>query len=241
MFSRGLIISLGITTLCSVVTYIYFSNKMNNMEKKLNAIYELVHTHTNNVMPNMEFNMGDDDGIVQNTPLNTPNNLIAISENEESEEEDSDEEDSEEESDSEEEDTPQLESQQKITQEVINSENDTNLGDLTITELPNESKDEPENLKIESLEINSDGVVSQTNDNELVIDNDDEDSLDELSELEENVENLDKDENTENEEFSENDLKKLTVATLKDLAKEKGLTNYKSLKKQPLINLLMNN
>ena len=240
MFSRGLIISLGITTLCSVVTYIYFSNKMNNMEKKLNAIYDLVHTHTNNAMPNMGYNMGDDDDIVQNTPLNTPNNLITISENEESEEDDTDE-DSEEESDSDEEDIPQLESQQKITQEVINSENDTNLGDLTITELPNESNDEPENLKIESLEINNDEVVSQTNDKELVIDNDDEDSLDELSELEENGEILDKDENAENEEFSENDLKKLTVATLKDLAKEKGLTNYKSLKKQPLINLLMKN
>ena len=91
MFSRGLIISLGITTLCSVVTYIYFSNKMNNMEKKLNAIYDLVHTHTNNAMPNMGYNMGDDDDIVQNTPLNTPNNLITISENEESEEDDSDE------------------------------------------------------------------------------------------------------------------------------------------------------
>ena len=112
---------------------------------------------------------------------------------------------------------------------------------LTITELSNESNDEPENLKIESLEINNDDVVSQTNDKELVIDNDDEDSLDELSELEENGEILDKDENAENEEFSENDLKKLTVATLKDLAKEKGLTNYKSLKKQPLINLLMKN
>lgn len=73
-----------------------------------------------------------------------------------------------------------------------------------------------------------------------------EDSLDEIdSDEEDNNDNdNDEDELLEAEEvitLTEDDYKKKTVAELKQIASERGLQNYRSLKKAPLIELLMSN
>ena len=61
--------------------------------------------------------------------------------------------------------------------------------------------------------------------------------------MDENTNNTEIEENYEEEEgeMSNDDLKKLTVAVLKNIAEKKGLSGYKSLKKQNLINLILDN
>jgi len=90
-------------------------------------------------------------------------------------------------------------------------------------------------IKTLDLDNSENNDNNDNNDNKY---NKDEDSLDEIDDSEEepDIEEID----TENMiELTETDYKKKTVVELKKLAEEKGLQNYKSLKKAPLIQLLM--
>ena len=109
-----------------------------------------------------------------------------------------------------------------------------------------DDSDEEETLSFATTEVHLDENDIKTldldnlqnKDNNDNNDNKDEDSLDEIddSDEEQNIEEID----TENMiELTETDYKKKTVVELKKLAEEKGLQNYKSLKKAPLIQLLM--
>jgi len=81
---------------------------------------------------------------------------------------------------------------------------------------------------------------------ELKMVNDGDDSLDELSDLEaDDEEHLTISEevfsNDTKNDSSKQNLSKLTMAVLKNLAETKGLTQYKSLKKSALVKLIEDN
>ena len=271
MISRGLIISLGITTICSIVTYFYFNNRINGIEEKVDIIFKLVQNHTQENLrhtSNSSNNIGDD--TEHNVQLNKPN-LITISENESEEEDDDDESDS---------DSSNTEDEYSDDEETYKENNDT----LEITQLSDANDDIKKEItdlgkinsleKVEIKELKQEDLKSDTQNNNSdtettnnnsknepkEVENKDEDnsevdSLDELSDLDDtiNLETVKSDnedetlsteslgENAEEEKLSAEDLKKYNMTVLKNLAKEKGLSNYKSLKKQPLINLLLEN
>ena len=240
MISRGLLISLGITTLCSVVTYLYFTNKIDKIEKKMDIIYKLIQSHN---QLNEQDTQQPFEEQEHNIHYNQPNNLIAVSENsaeEDSEEEEDENSDDSAEEDSAEEDSDEEEDENSDNEENSDSENNKNEEIKIKEETLNERESEKLSLDniIENSEITEIVDLGENN-------NDDVDSLDELSNLDEEESNNNEVKKInleeENKEFGEEDLKKLNMTTLKNLANEKGLTNYKSLKKQPLIDLLMAN
>ena len=256
MISRGLIISLGFTTLCTVVTYFYFKNRIDKMEGNLVSMLDLIKTNINHknlqaqqtqsFSQNMTSNMNSDDDIGNNS-------LIEVSDNETLE-------------DSEDSDTDSEESDTDSEEEVANLDDNNgdlkkiNLADLENVEVLNldnkkvNIEKENDNLDVEEIETNDLESFRNKNTN---TDNDiDNDSLDELSDLEDNnialdntkdmdKESSDEDETNSNAETqktsNEDDLKKLTVSVLKSIAEKKGLTSYKSLKKQKLIDLILAN
>ena len=50
MISRGLLISLGVTTLSAALLFVYFKNKINDVENKVQIIFDLVQSHSQNQM-----------------------------------------------------------------------------------------------------------------------------------------------------------------------------------------------
>ena len=224
VLSRGLIISLSISALGCTLLFLYFRNKISSMEKKVDVMFDLIQNHqqeqyntqgTNhqeveehNIMSNDNFNNFDEN--IQNNV-----NLIPVSE---------DDDDSDEVSDSEDEDV---------------SDNE---------ELPKISLDSTENMTLEVNDIKK--ITVQEADKVLI---DDSIQMEEVEDITDSLDEMDDDSDDEennNEDVTEVkevtvqkidddfDYSKLKVTELKALAKQKGLENYKSLKKGPLVDLL---
>ena len=45
MISRGLIVSLGTTSLISVLLFLYFRNRMTSVERKVSMLFKLIEEH----------------------------------------------------------------------------------------------------------------------------------------------------------------------------------------------------
>ena len=224
VLSRGLMISLSISALGCTLLFLYFRNKISSMEKKVDVMFDLIQNHqqeqyntqgTNhqeveehNIMSNDNFNNFDEN--IQNNV-----NLIPVSE---------DDDDSDEVSDSEDEDV---------------SDNE---------ELPKISLDSTENMTLEVNDIKK--ITVQEADKVLI---DDSIQMEEVEDITDSLDEMDDDSDDEennNEDVTEVkevtvqkidddfDYSKLKVTELKALAKQKGLENYKSLKKGPLVDLL---
>tara|TARA_R110002074_G_scaffold332802_1_gene503091 strand:- start:48 stop:716 length:669 start_codon:yes stop_codon:yes gene_type:complete len=217
-------ISLSISALGCTLLFLYFRNKISSMEKKVDVMFDLIQNHqqeqyntqgTNhqeveehNIMSNDNFNNFDEN--IQNNV-----NLIPVSE---------DDDDSDEVSDSEDEDV---------------SDNE---------ELPKISLDSTENMTLEVNDIKK--ITVQEADKVLI---DDSIQMEEVEDITDSLDEMDDDSDDEennNEDVTEVkevtvqkidddfDYSKLKVTELKALAKQKGLENYKSLKKGPLVDLL---
>ena len=124
-----------------------------------------------------------------------------------------------------------------VEEAKINKLNNTDLFENN-NDLQNNNQQSLEIPNIKELEVSELNVLN----NEMIQLNtkkDDEqeetDSLDELSD----IDDQDKAETEKND--IPQDLKKFTVAVLKNLAEKKGLSNYKSLKKAALIKLIEEN
>ena len=244
MFSRGLLISLGVTTLSAALLFMYFNNKIKDVENKVQLMFDLIQNHTQNQTMTqdrnqdmtVEFKRGNNQEITQEEVQNS--NLIEISDDD-SDENSSDESDDDDDSEYE--------------------DDDNNNNNLEQTNFLEKSKDqiiaEEFGVKkpIEQLSNLMDDLP-EINLNEAVLElkEQDNDSLDELSDLEEdtnlNAQELvnvkqdnESEEEQEQEQEEQQNLKKLTVAVLKNLAEKKGLTNYKSLKKAALVKLIEEN
>ena len=214
MISRGLLISVGVTLLAVGLVFVYFRNKVSGIEKKVELMFNLIQNYESqqNMAQSGERFMTQSSNDEENYPQ--PNVQQLKSELiEVSDDEDNDSEEvSDEEDDSEDEDEQTL-------------------------------KFEPTNIELKEEDIKTIQLeeINQQEDNN---DDEQEDSLDEDdSEDEEEEEdddaNNDELEATEVITLTEEDYKKKTVAELKKLASERGLQNYRSLKKAPLIQLLM--
>jgi hypothetical protein len=208
MFNKMLVITLGVTGLSSVLLFLYFRNRIGQVEEKVDNIFQLIQNYEANkpaqftVQENQqEYYEPQEEVInqdyVQTEQVNPNSNLIAVSdknsgsESEESESEESESEESESDSESDNEEPKQL----------ILEGNDNNV-------------------EVNNVEVNN---VEELNDLDLV-----------KKEIE--AESLDKPKTLFVEE--NNDLEKLKVADLKNLCKEKGLGGYRNLRKSDLINLL---
>jgi len=233
MITRGFLINLGVTILASVLLFLYFRHRFKQTEHKVNTIFQLVQNHTqNSVMsapPPIKFE--------------EKNDLIHVSDddmNSDSEEES----DSDSESDSDDGNntnnsaTPQP--QQifmgvgEIKQVAVSLTPDVQIGQpvgpligpITTTKKQNDDEDD------------------DASDNDLG-----EDDLDDVGSLssqdkEPNVINIMKaaEDNISLQESikSQPDYSKLTVPTLKEIAANKGFTNFRKLRKQALVDLLSN-
>lgn len=110
-----------------------------------------------------------------------------------------------------------------------------------------EDEEDEETLKFEptTIELTETDVKTidlNTNIEQETKDQESEDSLDEIDSDEDDNDDGEEEEPLEAEEIitlTEDDYKKKTVAELKQLAADRGLQNYRSLKKAPLIQLLM--
>ena len=232
VLSRGLIISLGVSALGCTLLFLYFRNKITSMEKKVDVMFDLIQNHQQeqyNMQETMAFNNVSDNKTQENIGVETQGawatedntaekNLIEVSQDDAS--------DSEEVSDSDEEDMSDDENLPKISLDKENMTLEVNdIKKITVQETDKVKVDD--SIQLEEVEDITDSL------DEIDEDTDDEDNtVEETEETDKTkqitVEKLD-------DEF---DYNKLKVAELKTLAKQKGLQNYKSLKKGPLVKLL---
>ena len=245
VFSRGLVISLGLSALSATLLFLYFRNRMASVERKVDVMFDLIQSHEadrQQAAHQMMMHQENSAPRSQNTgawvtPENSQQerNLIDVSEDEDEEDEEYDSEDSREVSDNEDD----LEERIKLVttdidlveaseaKSVVVLESNTNEPvEIDDTVELEEVTDNLEEENGNSTELNTSAVQSADKSD----DENDDDSLEEDTEEEE--------EEPTQEVSEEVEYNKLKVAELKAIAQAKGLSNYKSLKKQPLIDLI---
>jgi len=253
--SRGLIISLGVSALSCTILFLYFRNKITSIERKVDVMFDLIQNHESQ-QQNMSYSMPAQqyNPRPEQTMRERENDLIDVSDDDLSD-------DSREVSDDEEDYSDNEESKISLdnTETIPLNDNDIKkivvpmvsenitleekpLEDVTdsLDEIDDDDEDEEIHDNKETINLTSEIIevikkvqdvsiednVELNDNNEDDLDDNNEDELDEL------------DDDSEEEEEEEMDYNKLKVSELKALAKEKGLTNYKSLKKAPLVELL---
>jgi len=254
VFSRGLVISLGVSALSATLLFLYFRNRISSVEKKVDVMFDLIQSHQSDRQQAQHMMMqqqrqqnqapSQDTGawIAEDTEVGR--NLIDVSEDDEDYDEEYDSEDSKEVSDNDDD----LEERIKLVTTDI---------DIQVAE---------EAKAVEVLEANNTEPVSVDETIELkevtddLEDEEEEEELGSSADVENTVQSADKSDNNDDvddsleEDDSEEDednsdepiqevekevqYSKLKVAELKAIAEAMGLTNYKSLKKQPLIDLI---
>ena len=257
VLSKGLVISLGFSALSCTLLFLYFRNKMTTMERKVNVMFDIVQ----NYQPSQEYSPQsnqsyepvhenqehpEDNQNNENTGawnLNAQDDRIVISDDSDDEDDDSDEV-SDSDSEDEDEEIPKLSLAK--TDNISLTEND--IKKISVKETP-VIDDTIELEEVDSLDEIDDDDDDDDNDND---DDDDNNSETETNnkdikkisvtknDAEENIENDDDNDDNEVEEEDNDDVDytQLKVSELKAIAEAKGLTNYKSLKKNPLIELI---
>ena len=251
--SKGLIISLSFSALSCTLLFLYFRNKMTTVERKVNVMFDLVQNYQpGQQYPNQQYESVNEDTEnhqdnqntenTQNTGawnLNSQDDRIVISDDDSEDEDDDSEEVSD--SDSDDDEIPKLSLAK--TDNISLTEND--IKKISVKETPvidntieleevdsldeiEDDDDDDDNSEIETTNQNIKKISVTKNDMEENIDNN-EDKQDE--------DEQDEDEQDEDEQ-DEVDYTQLKVSELKAIAEAKGLTNYKSLKKTPLIDLI---
>ena len=248
VFSRGLVISLGVSALSATLLFLYFRNRMASVERKVDVMFDLIQSHESDRQQQMVYQQAmmqqqnsapssQNTGAWVEETTQPERNLIDVSDDDDSEGE-YDSEDSREVSDNEED----LEERIKLVTTDIDVDQAEEVKNVEVLETNDtEPVTVDEAVELEEVTLEEDGtsgdventVQSADNDNDKVDDSlDEEDSEDEADEEEES-------DDDETQEVSEEvEYSKLKVAELKAIAEAKGLTNYKSLKKQPLIDLI---
>ena len=258
VFSRGLVISLGVSALSATLLFLYFRNRISSVEKKVDVMFDLIQSHQSDRQQAQHMMMqqqrqqnqapSQDTGawIAEDTEVGR--NLIDVSEDDEDYDEEYDSEDSKEVSDNDDD----LEERIKLVTtdidiqvaeeakavEVLEANNTEPVSvdeTIELKEVTDDLEDEEEEDE-EEEELGSSADVENTVQSADKSDNNDDvdDSLEE-DDSEEEEDNIDE---PIQEVEKEVQYSKLKVAELKAIAEAMGLTNYKSLKKQPLIDLI---
>ena len=300
MIMRNLVISLGITTLSSFLLYMYFKNRMSDVENKVDIMFQLIQEHTaaNEAATKAAAALHSANFQASNMQVNeqetSSNNLVDVSDDDmggssseevsDSEDEDDDETDSV---------VPRLDESdiqnlrdnifaeetnntiKKINLNIQGSETSAeeqdivldNLEDLNLDSNKEHSNDEQDedveleevdanNLEIDgasvNLTLNTEDVVvhksqsateeenSENKDTQEDEDDDVEEDLSKITLEENNMDSVKKIVVNEVTNLDENELRKKTVAQLKEIAAQKNLQKYKSLTKKRLIDLISN-
>ena len=248
VFSRGLVISLGVSALSATLLFLYFRNRMASVERKVDVMFDLIQSHESDRQQQMVYQQAmmqqqnnapssQNTGAWAEETTQAERNLIDVSDDDDSEGE-YDSEDSREVSDNEED----LEERIKLVTTDIDVEQAEEVKNVEVLETNDtEPVTVDEAVELEEVTLEEDGssgdventVQSADNVNDQVDDSlDEEDSEDEADQEEES------DDDETQEVAHEVEYNKLKVSELKAIAEAKGLTNYKSLKKQPLIDLI---
>ena len=217
MISRGLLISIGITILAVGLVFVYFRNKVAGMEKKVELMFNLIQNYDGQQNAARGGFVADPirDETYQPVEQTIKSELIQVSEDEDNSDSD----------------------------EVSDSDEDSDDEEETL-------KFEPTNIELNDDEvktINLEEIKHETDEDSLdeIDDDDDEEEIkQESQEIKPEPQEESDDEPLEAVEVSQlsaNAYKKKTVVELKKIASERGLSNYRSLKKEPLIQLLMSN
>ena len=217
MISRGLLISIGITILAVGLVFVYFRNKVAGMEKKVELMFNLIQNYDGQQNAARGGFVADPirDETYQPVEQTIKSELIQVSEDEDNSDSD----------------------------EGSDSDEDSDDEEETL-------KFEPTNIELNDDEvktINLEEIKHETDEDSLdeIDDDDDEEEITlETQEIKQESQEESDDEPLEAIEviqLSANAYKKKTVVELKKIASERGLSNYRSLKKDPLIQLLMSN
>ena len=249
VFSRGLVISLGVSALSATLLFLYFRNRMASVERKVDVMFDLIQSHETDRQQAHQMMMmrqqQQNQAPVQETGAwvteeNTrpERNLIDVSDDED---EEYDSEDSREVSDNEDD----LEERIKLVTTDIDIEEADEAKDVEVLETTNtEAVNVDETIELQEVTDDLEEEASSGDvDNTLHSANKSDDvDVDVNDSLEDDDSDEDEEEDTNvtpNKDVAEEvEYSKLKVAELKAIAEAKGLTNYKSLKKQPLIDLI---
>ena len=258
VLSKGLVISLGFSALSCTLLFLYFRNKMTTMERKVNVMFDIVqnyqpvqqyseqqfeHNQQEYTQDNLNNESNENSDNNQNTGawnLNAQDDRIVISDDSD---DDDDDDDSEEvsDSDSEDEEIPKLSLAK--TDNISLTEND--IKKISVKEVPivdnNVELEEVDSLD-EIDDDDEDEDENDTNNDDNNETNNSNNDVKTISVTKNDTENNNEDDDVEDENDSNNDddvdYTQLKVSELKAIAEAKGLTNYKSLKKTPLIELI---
>ena len=203
MISRGLIVSLGTTSLVSVLLFLYFRNRMTSVERKVSMLFKLIEDHHQEQQVQFMQRM--------RPPPSQQNNLINVSDGEESDSGS----DTEYETDSE---GGKLSIQEGEVKTIELTQ--------TVSNLPFQ---DPHPFQDQHPYQESPPQEPQYQDNEL-------DQIPPLEEL-----NVVKNTNEAPKEIQvdvQQNFKDLKIKELKKLCGERGLTKYSHLNKAALVNLL---
>jgi hypothetical protein len=228
---RLFLISLGVTCLACVILFLYFRNRISRMEQKVDLMFQLIqeyeqnkiiqnHPQTSNSMPTHHTPYPDTQ--MGSTEHRVEANLINVSDDE------SDYSDSDEVSD---EEDGLLNIKETVVGENIKS---ISLSGAEIESLKVETGDDLDDIS-DFEETNMDDMITleEVNNDEIEVEEQEEEKQEEnTSEHQEEiiVKKI--------EVKDDKPLKEKTVKELKQLAGEKGFTNYKGLRKNKLVELL---
>lgn len=240
--SRFSYIFVAISFVSTALLYVYFKNKVDKVDEKLDMMYQLIQSHAiendsrngdmvhNGMMggDNQMYQMQDNDNVGEETS----NKLIEVSENEAEDGSDESGDDSDESGDSDDD----SEDSDNDSEQLVLGEN-TELGEVKKIELNLEQDSEPEvdeEISLKKLsEVDLEDVSDDLNDNDSI-------DLQDSQEKEESDAENDIEVTEVKQEVKETiDYSKLKVVDLKAICRDKQLTNYAALKKSELIELLI--
>jgi len=220
---RLFLISLGVTCLVCIILFLYFRNRIGKMEQKVDLMFQLIQEYEQNKIIQQHDSQNDPlpflDAQMGGTEHQPEANLISVSD-------DSDYSDSDEVSDEEDE---LLNIKETVVGENIKS---ISLSGAEIESLKVETGDDLDDIS-DLEETNMDDMITleEVNNDEIEVEEQEENTSDHQEEIEEVI--------VKKIEVSDDKpLEGKTVKELKQLAEEKGFTNYKGLRKNKLVELL---
>ena len=226
---RLFLISLGVTCLLCVILFLYFRNRISRMEQKVDLMFQLIQEYEQNKIINQNHPRNDTQSVptvafqdvqMGGTEHRVEANLINVSDDE------SDYSDSDEVSD---EEGDLLNIKETVVGENIKS---ISLSGAEIESLKVETGDDLDDIS-DLEETNMDDMITleEVNNDEIEVEEQEENTSDHQEEIEEVI--------VKKIEISDDKpLEGKTVKELKQLAEEKGFTNYKGLRKNKLVELL---
>jgi hypothetical protein len=211
MFSKGFILSVGLSLCSTILIYLYVKSRINNLENKVNSLIQIIQTHD-------QMSQGSHHAQMGAGQCNYEKIVVSDDEDEES----SDEESSDEEEDEEVDGADNVVVQDTVTHDDLIEEREGGEEEIMDDKVSSSVMDLTSSHMLHDMEEH---VVSP-----------DADGLDDMDDLDEDLE--DDDEEEEEDEEEENvDYSSMGKVELRLLCESKGL-NVKGKKKHELIEIL---